>query len=315
LEKSLNICEDENKFLKERLEKQSNKINLLNQIIKIIVTEPKEIDKIRKINDKELTQLLNSLGSTEKVLQILFGENLFSKYPKAYHCEENKEIAISEKISYDKNEESLFSKFQNVQSEVNILSQELFSSNSIINFDIIFSISQNIISSFKEMCNYNFLILKKIITEKGIFSSLNSLFELFIDHPLLYKGNKYYGLTFGKKPENVGMLESSDGSQGLFTFVDGEINGFGILLKENEYIYFGYFGNGLYNGFGIWISLNQISTDKCFFGYWIEGKRSGNGICLTLSGQTFFGTWVNDQMKGKFHITSKEGIQETKIFT
>ena len=72
MEKSLNICEDENKFLKERLEKQSNKINLLNQIIKIIVTEPKEIDKIRKINDKELTQLLNSLGSTEKVLQILF---------------------------------------------------------------------------------------------------------------------------------------------------------------------------------------------------------------------------------------------------
>ena len=93
-------------------------------------------------------------------------------------------------------------------------------------------------------------------------------------------GDEYVGDFKNDLPNGKGVInfnvESNNHNYKYFEGIvlDGKFNGFGLLVYKNENQYQGEFLNGLKNGRGKYIDIEQ---KKCFTGAWKNNVRDGVG--------------------------------------
>jgi amyotrophic lateral sclerosis 2 protein len=66
-------------------------------------------------------------------------------------------------------------------------------------------------------------------------------------------------------------------------------------MSNDDNIFFGEFVNGLKNGYGI--EDDAMSGNK-YIGLWLDGKRNGPGILITMDGTYFEGIFANNNLCG-----------------
>lgn len=84
---------------------------------------------------------------------------------------------------------------------------------------------------------------------------------------------------------------------------DGLKNGYGVMLYTNKSTYSGEWKDDLYNGKGkrtyLLYSNNKLVDQGYYDGYWINGKKEGQGVQLYYRGSKYEGEWVQDAWNGK----------------
>lgn len=82
------------------------------------------------------------------------------------------------------------------------------------------------------------------------------------------------------------------------TFKDDIFHGKGLLARKNGTIYEGAFENGLMHGKGKLIEKKQGETNE-YIGYFVKGKKDGEGSITMSDGSHYNGQWKNDKKHGK----------------
>ena len=101
-----------------------------------------------------------------------------------------------------------------------------------------------------------------------------------------YDVNMFYGTS---SIEEIVMLD--DGSKYVGAIVDGKMEGFGILAKNNE-LYIGTFHDSKPDGF-----LKLYKNKKIFYeGNWKAGTFNGNGTLYKDNGIVKTGEWINGEL-------------------
>lgn len=119
--------------------------------------------------------------------------------------------------------------------------------------------------------------------------------------------NMFYG-SFS--PEDV--ITMDDGSSYIGTLIDDKMEGFGVLVKNNE-VYIGTFHESKPNGF-----LKLYRKGKLYYeGYWKEGTFNGEGTLYKEDGSIKTGDWVEGRLsqtlvdvqlpQGHYHGYTKDG--------
>ena len=119
--------------------------------------------------------------------------------------------------------------------------------------------------------------------------------------------NMFYGSS---SPEDV--ITMDDGSSYIGTLIDDKMEGFGVLVKNNE-VYIGTFHESKPNGF-----LKLYRKGKLYYeGYWKEGTFNGEGTLYKEDGSIKTGNWIAGRLsqtlvdaqlpQGHYYGYSKDG--------
>ena len=109
------------------------------------------------------------------------------------------------------------------------------------------------------------------------------------DSSFCYKGSWNENLKF----EGIGSLIDCKGELLKGLWVDGNLQGSGVSIKDDGSYYFGNFHNSLYEGSG------QLTDNfgNVYSGEWIQGKKQGKGRETLIDGSVIFGEFCNNFLK------------------
>ncbi|CAD7080330.1 unnamed protein product [Hermetia illucens] len=111
---------------------------------------------------------------------------------------------------------------------------------------------------------------------------------------LLPSVGMYEGSFRGGKFHGYGIYEMRDNEIYEGNFRDGLFEGHGTL-RGNTYTYVGQFAKNAKHGYGI---LDDAMSGDKYMGMFVDNKRSGPGICITMNGDYFEGIYRNDVLSG-----------------
>lgn len=108
----------------------------------------------------------------------------------------------------------------------------------------------------------------------------------------IYEGDFERGKYHG-----YGVLELQNSSRAMYegNFRNGMYNGHGMLMND-EGTYIGEFVDNHRQGYGV---LDETWTGNKYMGMFLEGKKQGRGICITMAGDYFEGQFQQDQLSGR----------------
>jgi hypothetical protein len=190
---------------------------------------------------------------------------------------------------------------------------------------------------------------KYILSNKIEFTFLNELFETLREKggtnnekfsqasKFVYSqnGDQYFGETTGEKFNGYGICYFNTNDNRIRYegyWINGTLNGSGILTWRNEHRYEGEWENGQLNGKGIYNFpdglqyngefKNHKRNGKGIFvwsdgmryeGDWVDDNRQGKGILIEASGQKYEGTWINEKKDGKGIETYPDKDQQGRL--
>ncbi|KAJ6632656.1 Alsin like, partial [Pseudolycoriella hygida] len=102
----------------------------------------------------------------------------------------------------------------------------------------------------------------------------------------------YEGEFLNGKYHGHGVLEVKNKETYEGNFKDGVYQGHGVL-RTNQFTYIGEFSNNSKNGYGV---LDDAITGDKYMGMFVDNKKCGPGILITMDGNYFEGTFVNDSL-------------------
>ncbi|XP_055693648.1 alsin homolog [Lutzomyia longipalpis] len=114
--------------------------------------------------------------------------------------------------------------------------------------------------------------------------------RMFTPNVGIYEGDFEHG-----KYNGYGVLEHHNKATYEGNFRDGLYCGHGTLIGE-QFTYVGEFSNGSRHGYGV---LDDNITGDKYMGMFVEGKKAGLGVCVTMCGDYFEGNFVNDVLSGE----------------
>ncbi|XP_059608301.1 alsin homolog [Phlebotomus argentipes] len=106
----------------------------------------------------------------------------------------------------------------------------------------------------------------------------------------IYEGDFEHGKYCG-----YGVLEHQNKATYEGNFRDGVYHGHGTLITD-QFTYVGEFSGGSKHGYGV--LDDNMSGDK-YMGMFVDGKRAGLGVCVTMCGDYFEGSFINDALAGE----------------
>eukprot|EP00347_Sterkiella_histriomuscorum_P007783 403347577 len=112
---------------------------------------------------------------------------------------------------------------------------------------------------------------------------------------------KFYGETSEYVIDSQGFNYYFDGD-----YVNGNWNGYGVMIISNGDMYCGEYQNGKRHGLGTWYWRNG----NIYEGYWKYGNKHGEGVFKYANGNIAKGTWKNGKYHGKFICTYAIGKQK-----
>ncbi|XP_067264917.1 alsin isoform X4 [Chanodichthys erythropterus] len=149
----------------------------------------------------------------------------------------------------------------------------------------------------------------------------------------------YEGRWLSGKPHGKGILKWPDGTVYCGTFKNGLEDGFGDYMMPNTTLnkfdrYQGHWKEGKMHGFGTyWHASGEVyeglfrenmrhghgmlrsgkmaspSSSSVFVGQWVQGKRTGYGVCDDFSrGEKYMGIWLDDQRHGDGVVITQFGL-------
>ncbi|KTF77023.1 hypothetical protein cypCar_00017969 [Cyprinus carpio] len=92
---------------------------------------------------------------------------------------------------------------------------------------------------------------------------------------------------------------------------EGKIHGFGKFWYASGEVYEGSFRDNMRHGHGMLRSgkLASPSSSSVFVGQWVQGKRTGYGVCDDFSrGEKYIGMWLDDQRHGDGVVITQFGL-------
>uniref|UniRef100_A0A671K609 Alsin-like n=1 Tax=Sinocyclocheilus anshuiensis TaxID=1608454 RepID=A0A671K609_9TELE len=92
---------------------------------------------------------------------------------------------------------------------------------------------------------------------------------------------------------------------------EGKIHGFGTFWYASGEVYEGSFRDSMRHGHGMLRSgkLASPSSSSVFVGQWVQGKRTGYGVCDDFSrGEKYMGMWLDDQRHGDGVVITQFGL-------
>uniref|UniRef100_A0A673I9E5 Alsin-like n=1 Tax=Sinocyclocheilus rhinocerous TaxID=307959 RepID=A0A673I9E5_9TELE len=98
---------------------------------------------------------------------------------------------------------------------------------------------------------------------------------------------------------------------------EGKIHGFGTFWYASGEVYEGSFRDNMCHGHGMLRSgkLASPSSSSVFVGQWVQGKRTGYGVCDDFSrGEKYMGMWLDDQRHGVGVVITQFGMYYEGIF-
>ncbi|XDV30754.1 hypothetical protein PO909_033601 [Leuciscus waleckii] len=153
------------------------------------------------------------------------------------------------------------------------------------------------------------------------------------------KDASYEGRWLTGKPHGKGILKWPDGTVYCGTFKNGLEDGFGDYMMPNTTLnkferYQGHWKEGKIHGFGTyWHASGEVyegsfrenmrhghgmlrsgklaspSSSSVFVGQWVQGKRTGYGVCDDFSrGEKYMGIWLDDQRHGDGVVITQFGL-------
>ncbi|TRZ00880.1 hypothetical protein DNTS_030251, partial [Danionella cerebrum] len=153
------------------------------------------------------------------------------------------------------------------------------------------------------------------------------------------KDAMYEGRWLSGKPHGKGTLKWPDGAVYSGTFRNGLEDGFGEFIMPNATFnkserYQGHWKEGKMHGFGtFWHASGEVyegsfrenmrhghgmlrsgkvaspSSSSVFVGQWVQGKRTGYGVCDDFSrGEKYMGIWLDDQRHGNGVVINQFGL-------
>uniref|UniRef100_A0A8C1JX05 Alsin Rho guanine nucleotide exchange factor ALS2 a n=1 Tax=Cyprinus carpio TaxID=7962 RepID=A0A8C1JX05_CYPCA len=153
------------------------------------------------------------------------------------------------------------------------------------------------------------------------------------------KDATYEGRWLSGKPYGKGTLKWPDGTVYCGTFKNGLEDGFGDFMTPNTTLnkferYQGHWKEGKIHGFGtFWYASGEVyegsfrdnvchghgmlrsgklaspSSSSVFVGQWVQGKRTGYGVCDDFSrGEKYMGMWLDDQRHGVGVVITQFGL-------
>lgn len=136
----------------------------------------------------------------------------------------------------------------------------------------------------------------------GILSSIDKNGKETISNVIMFYG--------ASSPEDI--ITMDDGSRYVGTLIDDKMEGFGVLVK-NEEIYIGTFHESKPNGF-----LKLYRKNKLYYeGYWKDGAFNGEGTLYKEDGSIKTGDWIAGRLsqtlvdtqlpQGHYHGYAKDG--------
>lgn len=139
-----------------------------------------------------------------------------------------------------------------------------------------------------------------------------------LGHMVFPDGRVYNGQMSGNELSGFGRMYTPRGGIYEGDFERGKFHGYGVLELPNRTMYEGNFRNGMYNGHGMLMNdegtyigefvdnqrqgygvLDETWTGNKYMGMFLEGKKQGRGICITMAGDYFEGQFQQDQLNGK----------------
>lgn len=153
------------------------------------------------------------------------------------------------------------------------------------------------------------------------------------------KDASYEGRWLSGKPHGKGILKWPDGTVYCGTFKNGLEDGFGDYMMPNATLnkferYQGHWKEGKMHSFGTyWHASGEVyegsfrenmrhghgmlrsgkmaspSSSSVFVGQWVQGKRTGYGVCDDFSrGEKYMGIWLDDQQHGDGVVITQFGL-------
>lgn len=113
--------------------------------------------------------------------------------------------------------------------------------------------------------------------------------RMFTPNLGIYEGNFESGKFHG-----FGVLEMKNKGCYEGNFKDGQYFGHGIM-RCDSYTYIGEFRNNVKTGYGV---LDETNSGDKYMGMFVDNKKNGFGICITMDGNYFTGLFVNDSLYG-----------------
>ena len=113
--------------------------------------------------------------------------------------------------------------------------------------------------------------------------------------------------------EGYGIYFFKDGGYYKGNWKNGDMSGEGEMLIPAQEKYIGEFKDGKYHGQGTLFDNNGSK----YVGPWVNGKKEGEGkmyFPASSSIEVIEGNYVNDEPKGLFLVTNKDGTQEMHEF-
>ncbi|XP_026074542.1 alsin-like [Carassius auratus] len=92
---------------------------------------------------------------------------------------------------------------------------------------------------------------------------------------------------------------------------EGKIHGVGTFWYASGEVYEGSFRDNMRHGHGMLRSgkLASPSSSSVFVGQWVQGKRTGYGVCDDFSrGEKYMGMWLDDQRHGDGVVITQFGL-------
>jgi len=126
---------------------------------------------------------------------------------------------------------------------------------------------------------------------------------MFIVYPNRYhfSGIMEFGLE-SNKLTGIATIKYSNGNIYQGETIESMENGWGILKRQDTFIFKGRKENCKYNGY----CEIQYPDNSRFYGQFLDNKRSGLGITITQEGTYSLGNYVEDLKDGGFTILSKQ---------
>ena len=195
--------------------------------------------------------------------------------PKIFHQEYNKEELEKNKSELKGKENDIFDEFKRRLKNVNKNSSK--------------NVGKKYTYTFKYICEEIFRNDKENVTEeKFIFNKDDSTYYKGTFHVLLQE--KYGFATEYMINPNAGIKYKYKGF-----FLNNKFNGYGILQKEGNYLYYGEFRNGIQCGYG-----TENTELGSYTGLFVNGKPQGYG--------KFFSKGKKYEYKGGHYLGSKQGL-------
>lgn len=138
----------------------------------------------------------------------------------------------------------------------------------------------------------------RVFNGQIVLGEISGFGRMFTPNVGIYAGEFVAGKYHGS-----GVLEMKDQTTYEGHFRDGVFSGHGIL-RTVGYTYIGDFVNGMKCGYGV---LDDAFGGDKYMGMFVDARRSGFGMCVTMDGNHFEGIFVADALAGEGVAVFKDG--------